>query len=421
MDRSCITRRQTPGAVPRRCFSLAATLMGSLVAPPLLLGLGTAARAADNQAQECPPLPSVAGPLQQWDTIASMPTPRTRLAATAGCDGRVYALGGQAIGAGATGTPTGTTTPSPTGTGSPTGTPTGPTVTPAAQGSPTMPGSPTSPATETATPTPTSPPPGAAAAPVGAVNIYDPAANNWTSGPDLPTPRSNLAAATDSDGAVYAIGGRTGDSNKATDIVEVYSPSDGSWSAGPSLPSPMGAPAAARGTDGLIYVVDGKTMAVFDPEKDSWSTAAGPPSATMAPVVTALPDGRILAVGGTRGGGGSPPAVSTDVFAYTPGANTPEQGSWAQMADLPTGVAQAAGSTGPDGRVYIIGGREGGGAVSDAVQVYTPDKDSWADGPSGAPSTRAGHAAATGGDGMVFVVGGVSGDQEPAPAAALGE
>lgn len=243
---------------------------------------------------------------------------------------------------------------------------------------------------------------------MGTVQVYDPRKNAWTDAPDLPTARTHLAAATDLDGRIYAIGGRSGSSNQPTDIVEVYTPSSGSWSTGKPLPSAMGDPSAARGTDGRIYVLDAKTLAIYDPGSDSWSTAGAPPSGNRAPVLTALPDGRILAAGGIGAGGGSAARAATDVFAYTPGSKAAEKGSWAQMSDLPDGVAGAAGATGPDGRVYIIGGRDSAGNVTGAVQVYTPKDDRWAAGPTSSPSTRAGHAAATGGDGRVYVLGGTS-------------
>ena len=429
--RSC---RYAPSAV-----FLAATLTAALTAPPL--GMQSPAYAADNQERDCPSLATVEGPLQRWETVAALPTARTDIAATTGCDGRIYALGGQttaAGGAGAsptgtataspTGTPTGTPTGSPTGTptGSPTGTPTGsPTGTPtgtstvAPAGMQTTPtGTPTT-GTPTASPTgtptgrptgtPTASPTAGAGTVVGAMDIFDPKSGKWVSGPDMPTPRSGVAAATDDDGKIYAIGGRTGATSGWTDKVEVFSPDDGRWTSAASLPKAMNNPAATRGADGRIYVLDQQTLAIYDPDDDRWTTADPPPSATYGPALAALSDGRILAIGGTEGAGSQ--QASNEVYAFKPGSDSPEKGSWSKVASLPAGVADAAAATGPDDRVYLTGGRQGN-SPANKTMVYSPDSDSWSGGPQ-MPNSRAGHASTTGGDGRVYVLGGTGQNQKP--------
>lgn len=249
---------------------------------------------------------------------------------------------------------------------------------------------------------------------LGTVQVFDPRRNDWTDAADLPTPRTHLAAATGTDGRIYAIGGRSGAADDPTDTVEVYTPSNDSWTSGTVLPKPMGDPRAARATDGKIYVLDGDTLAIYDPDAASWTTADAPPTPVKAPVLTALSDGRVLAAGGSTAGGGSATRASSDVYAYTPGAGA--SGSWTQVSDLPTGVTRASG---PDGRVYVVGGRDADGDVTDAVQVYSPDDDQWTSGPTGAASKRADAAASTGGDGRVYVLGGTSGGNALDTAGAL--
>jgi len=56
------------------------------------------------------------------------------------------------------------------------------------------------------------------------MEAYDPIGDNWTSAGCLPTSlRSGLAAATGSDGRIYAIGGRDHNFNYR-DTVEAYAP-----------------------------------------------------------------------------------------------------------------------------------------------------------------------------------------------------
>jgi N-acetylneuraminic acid mutarotase len=71
------------------------------------------------------------------------------------------------------------------------------------------------------------------------------------------------------------------------------------------------------------------------------------------------PDGRIYAIGG----GGDTGSGNT-VEAYAPGTN-----SWATLASMPTARSLLAAATGPDGRIYAIGGNHGSGVVN-TVEAY---------------------------------------------------
>ncbi|THJ37485.1 galactose oxidase, partial [Candidatus Frankia alpina] len=88
-----------------RAFVLAATLTAALASPGLL-GTGAAAAptgipgspapsgsptTASPTGGDCPSYPSTAGPLRSWETVTALPAPRAYLAATTGCDGRIYA------------------------------------------------------------------------------------------------------------------------------------------------------------------------------------------------------------------------------------------------------------------------------------------------------------------------------------------
>lgn len=240
--------------------------------------------------------------------------------------------------------------------------------------------------------------------PTGGVSIFDGASNTWSEAASLPTPRAGLAAVTSTDGHILAIGGR--DADGPTDTVESYDPASDTWSSGTPLPKPMADPRAARGADGRIYVLNGATLAIYAPDSRSWSTDQAPPAPVVAPVLTALPDGRLLAAGGSGTTGGLT-AASSSVYAYTPGA-AGSSGSWEQLADLPVGVTGAAGATGPDGRVYVVGGRTDMGETTGDVQIYSPADDQWTSGPVGSASNRADGSAATGGDGRLYLLGGTS-------------
>src|SRR6266487_1284629 len=75
----------------------------------------------------------------------------------------------------------------------------------------------------------------------------------WTSGTNMPTPRSELAGAV-LDGKIYIVGGYTYEGEK--DIVEVYDPEIDKWSTASPLPEPLDHPAAAA-YNGKLYVIGG--------------------------------------------------------------------------------------------------------------------------------------------------------------------
>lgn len=79
----------------------------------------------------------------------------------------------------------------------------------------------------------------------------------WTTVAPMPTPRFALAAATGSDGRVYAIGGENGDTVLST--VEAFDPGADAWSRVAPMPTARAALAAVVGKDGRIYVIGGRT------------------------------------------------------------------------------------------------------------------------------------------------------------------
>jgi Kelch motif len=130
---------------------------------------------------------------------------------------------------------------------------------------------------------------------------------------------------------------------------------------------------------------------------NTWTTVAPMPTARYNLAAATGPDGRVYALGGDNGG-----SFLNTVEAYTPATN-----SWATMAPMPTVRESLAAATGPDGRIYAIGGDNGGGFLNTVV-AYTPATNSWAT-MAPMPTARWGLAAATGPDGRVYAIGGYNG------------
>ncbi len=101
-------------------------------------------------------------------------------------------------------------------------------------------------------------------------DIYDPATDSWSNGPELPAPHSHAEGSTFvSGGRVFMIGGMTGgpDNRKVEASIRALS-SDGVWSELGELPKPLSSPAAAIIGDQLVIAggsPDGK-----DPQPGMW-------------------------------------------------------------------------------------------------------------------------------------------------------
>jgi N-acetylneuraminic acid mutarotase len=241
------------------------------------------------------------------------------------------------------------------------------------------------------------------------VEAYDPVADTWSTIAPMPTGRRYLAAAVSSDGSIYAIGGITGNSADLN-TVETYNPATDSWAPAAPLLTPRVDLAAVAGRDGRIYAIGGysnldlNTVEVYNPATNTW-TAAAPMSRARVGLAAVLgPDGRIYAIGGFENTPFGPLPIKT-VEAYDPATN-----QWSTVASLPTGRGYLTAAVGRDGRIYAIGGRAGGsgqrgGAFLNTVEAYDPRTNTWSTAPS-LSAPRAGLAAVTGPDGRIYLVGG---------------
>ncbi|MFD0274567.1 Kelch repeat-containing protein [Kitasatospora sp. NPDC127111] len=289
--------------------------------------------------------PDSGGVHDSWSSAAPTTTPRYFLAAATDCDGTVYALGGWAA-----------TTPSP-----------GPSD----------------------------------FARSDLVENYDPGSGSWTTVPALWSARARLAAVTDEDGRIWAIGG--GDDASSGRAVEVYTPGYGAWQATPSLPVEMPVPSAASDAAGNVYVFDGDETAIFDADSRTWRTGPPMPTPREGGVAATGADGRVYVIGGYTTAEPDVPTSTVEVY-------TPSTREWSQAAPMPGPKGRAAGATAPDGRIFVFGGASEPGETPTAVTyVYAPGTDRWEPAES-MPHTRDCAAAAVGGDGRIYLVGGTEGD-----------
>jgi N-acetylneuraminic acid mutarotase len=222
---------------------------------------------------------------------------------------------------------------------------------------------------------------------MGKLQIYDPASNSWSVGPDMPFAAGSSSSAVIG-GKIYVAGGIVGSST--TGQVARYDPVLRLW----TLLSPMKQPRnhAAAATDGTrLYVFGGRgpgsgdsnavangfdTVQVYDPRLDLWTSSLDPGS-----LLASLPQarggmgraawvyGKFHILGGetSTGAGATTKGVYNRVDIYDPLAN-----AWQLGTPMPTarhGIFPLV----IGGRIYVAGGgTQAGSSTSSVLEVYFP-------------------------------------------------
>ncbi len=227
----------------------------------------------------------------------------------------------------------------------------------------------------------------------------------WDPLPSMPFPSAMPGAATGSDGRIYVVAGDQSESASFDPETQKWTTtnSSGAFRAG----------SATVSLSGLIYVIGGlvdqkavpATLA-YDPVQDSWTNLAPTRKLRLYASATVGADGRIYVVGGDNGGLLPTPAFATATSAevYDPATN-----SWSQITHPNHTREGLCAATGSDGRIYAIGGIENTGtgySPASTVEVYDPKTNTWSDAPP-LPTARGFMAAVTSG-GHIFVIGGTS-------------
>jgi N-acetylneuraminic acid mutarotase len=216
------------------------------------------------------------------------------------------------------------------------------------------------------------------------IQIYDPATDRWSLGPNLPW-RAGSAATAVISGLFYVAGGIDGDTTVGS--VARFDPGTGAWSSLAPMPLPRNH--AAAGTDGIRWYVFGGRgpgsgnrnevangfgeTQIYDPQTDRWAVSGQGPN-PPAP----MPQG--------RGGTGKAVFVNGEFWVFggetldAPGASSlgvydrvdiydPVRNSWRPGPPMPT----ARHGTFPvvvGERIYLLGGgTHAGQGQSSVVEV----------------------------------------------------
>jgi N-acetylneuraminic acid mutarotase len=235
-------------------------------------------------------------------------------------------------------------------------------------------------------------------APQNEVDVYDPATNTWTQAAPMPRPIGHVTANVFArNGLLVVVSGLTTNSVPIANVIE-YDPSTNTWSELPPLPSGRQSPVSGLVGDQIVATCGLKGSL----QAQTWVTNATTTAGTWhtgAP----LP----IAAGEVASG------VINNVL-YVLGAATN-----ATMAyDLSTGIWRSDLAPRPilgdhhgaeviNGKLYLFGGLNGGGAAAGRVQIYNPVTNSWSLGAS-APYAAGSVATALIG-GKVYMAGGIVG------------
>jgi Concanavalin A-like lectin/glucanases superfamily/Family of unknown function (DUF6519)/Kelch motif len=141
----------------------------------------------------------------------------------------------------------------------------------------------------------------------GAHQVYDPAEDQWTTGPPLTQPRKGAAAGTVAD-AIYLFGGTTrrrGD-DQVLSSADVYDEHARTWSEGPVLPA-AGAVVVGAGDGGQLIAGVAPTprqalrVIALDAGAGVWADLPCPPRRVQSPAM-ALHDGQLFLAGADAAG-----------------------------------------------------------------------------------------------------------------------
>jgi hypothetical protein len=227
-----------------------------------------------------------------WHAVASLLTPRYGVAAVAGPDGRIYAIGGESSVIDAS----------------------------------------------------------------AEVDAYDPRTNAWTKVAPLPTARFKPAAAVGPDGRIYAIGGRDAALKPTTEVDAYDAATNTWTRVAPLnhdrfyLGAAVGPDGRIYAIGGDSFSVPGGVrmdVEAYDPETNLWTTASPIPQRREDLGAAMGPDGRIYVVSGTVAG----TSLTTEVDAYDPRLN-----AWTPVDSIPKPAPTGNDVvTGSDGRIYALG------------------------------------------------------------------
>ena len=214
---------------------------------------------------------------------------------------------------------------------------------------------------------------------VAPTEVFD--GTKWTDVAAIPTPRDHLAAVADSR-YFYAVGGRALSADKNLGAVERYDPAANQWTRLPALPTPRGGLGAALAGNRLVALGGESPTSVFntvevlDLTTNTWTTLPAMKTARHGMGVVAVGN-TIYAIAGAGAPGHTDSVTTNEAIDISSFA---QASAWRVLPAAPTAVQQV-GATVSQGVVWIFGGLTNG-AATNKVEGYDPTISTWESGPN---------------------------------------
>jgi N-acetylneuraminic acid mutarotase len=199
-----------------------------------------------------------------------------------------------------------------------------------------------------------------------------------------------------------------------TNQTRLYNINTDSWSTGAPAPLPVRAEAASGDTThgGFLYVIGGGNSGValpdlvrYDPVLDAWTTLT-PMNTARAGATAAVIDDAIFVIGGRQSTGGP---CSGGPYLNTVEKYDIDTDTWSPVAPLLNGRSDLA-AVAHGGKIFVFGGCTGTASapsVSNEVDIYDPQTDTWTTGSTPMLTGRASLVAGHSGN-QVFAIGGTT-------------
>ena len=202
------------------------------------------------------------------------------------------------------------------------------------------------------------------------LDIYDIASDTWSTGMDMPEPRSYIDCEAIT-GYIYCAGGL---SSSGQSTLFIYNIGLNSWSTGANLPYGLYSYAAVS-MDGLYYIIGGRTTSLtysnailaYNPSSNSWDETLSPMATARRFHSAGVIGGKIYVAGGYNG------TLLASAETYDPDLD-----SWTDIASLPAPRVNAADGV-YEGRFLVLAGGSSTSTSSPTNEalVYDVYSDTW--------------------------------------------
>lgn len=269
---------------------------------------------------------------------------------------------------------------------------------------------------------------------LASVEIFDPTTSKWTTVAPMSVPRLGSTLTLLTNGNVLVTGGTSADTASGSGggqtirpdaTAEIYNVAANRWTttAG-SMSTPRFEHTATALDDGRVLIAGGQgppiagivsalaTTEIYDPAVDSFRKSNDMGDARFNHTAVKLPDRTVMVVGGSGGTNGETSLSTAEVF-------NPGDGSWTSAGTLTGSRSGHTATAFPDGRVLVAGGElitRGNHRSLNTAEIFSLDKREWRSaGQMNCPRSEA--SAALLGDGSVLVVAGdfAAPGQQPDP------